>query len=138
MTTTGYLLDIHKILVQHLRSFNDLTALVEQRIFARHYPERVTLPACRIVVPSHNLASIPAPTWWYYNGQVDCHGNTHEQAFEVSQQVQRALLALENSDHPDAAFAAVDPFGIQTGFDTEFTPNKPRWIVAVTLTARTR
>jgi len=138
MTTTGYLLDIHAVLVRRLRAYTPLTDVVGQRIYARHYPERVTLPACRVVVPAHTGAAIPSPAWWYYTGQVDCHGNKHEEAFQVAQLVQSGLLSLESSDDPDAVFAAVDPFGVQTGFDGEWTPPKPRWIVAVTLTARTR
>lgn len=133
-----YLVDIHGVMVRRLRADTGLTALVDQRIFARHYPEKVTLPALRITFPAASGATVPVPTWWAYTGQIEVHADNHQQAYEVSQELQRALLELEGSDDPDVVIAAIDPFGVQTGFDSEWTPKKPLWIVAVNVTARAR
>ena len=53
---------------------------VGQRIYARSYHERQQLPACRIAFPAITGVSLPAPAWWDYDGQVDCHADTHQQA----------------------------------------------------------
>ena len=134
------LIDIHGLVVQALRQDAGVVAEVGQRIYARSYHERQTLPACRVVFPAMSAVAIPTPSWWSYDGQVDCHADTHQVALRVAQQVQRALLDLNGTVHADfsAVVQVVDAWSVQSGFDEEWTPPKPRWIVATEMIARTR
>ena len=140
MTVTNpvSLIDVHALVVRALRLDVGVTDLVGQKIYARSYHERQQLPACRVVFPAMSLFSIPAPAWWDYIGQVDCHADTHQAALGVAQQVQRALLDLEGTTHDEAWVSTVDAWSVQSGFDEEWTPPKPRWIVATEIRARNR
>jgi hypothetical protein len=139
MTTIApSILDVHGLLVRALRADPGVSGIVGQKVYARKYNERQQMPACRVVFPATTSASIPAPAWWDYDGQVDCHADTHQQALALASQVQRALLALTGTSHPEGWIANVDAWSVQSGFDEEWTPPKPRWIVAATITARTR
>ena len=130
------LIDVHALVVRHLRADTQLAALVGKRVYARSYPDRVTLPACRISFPGSIAIARPTSEWWVYDGQVECHADTHVDALEVSKQVQRALLEMERMTHPEGAVNTVDAFGVQSGFDEEWTPAKPRWIVSAAVVAR--
>lgn len=131
-------LDIHGLLVRELRADPALAALVGKRIYARKYPERVSLPACRIDVPGQEPATYPAPVWYVYIGQVDSIASNHQDALEVSQAVQRVLFGLEGGDVAGASFQSVDAFSVSSGFDEEWTPPKPEWSVSFEITARKR
>lgn len=132
------LIDIHALLVRALRENDGVTEIVGQRVYARSYNERQTLPACRVVFPAQIGISQPAPAWWAYEGQVDCHADTHQQALGLASAVQVALLSLEGTSHPEGVIQAVDAWDVLSGFDEEWTPRKPRWIVATTIVARAR
>ena len=136
-TQVATIIDIHALIVRALRADAGVSGLVGQKIYARSYHERQTLPACRVVFPAMTMFSVPAPAWWEYDGQVDCHADTHPGALEIAQQVQRALLSLEGTSHPEGWVSTVDAWSVQSGFDEEWTPPKPRWIVATEIRART-
>jgi len=134
--TTPILVDVHGLLVRYLRADTQVSALVGKRVYARNYPDRVTLPACRVEMPAQTGVSVPAPIWWTFDGQVHCHGTNHQEAMAVAEQVQRALLELENTVQPEGVVQGVNAFGVESGDDTEWTPPKPDWIVVVDITAR--
>ena len=131
-------IDIHAMVVNFLRADTRVAALVGKRVYARTYPDRVALPACRVTFPGSVAVARPTNQWWVYDGQVDCHADTHIAAHELSAEVQRALLRLEQTSVPEGAVASVDAFSIESGFDEEWTPEKPRWIVSAAITARAK
>jgi hypothetical protein len=133
-----WLIDIHALLVRALRADQGVTAITGQRIYARNYHERQQWPACRITFPAATGVTVPSPAWWDYDGQVDCHADNHQQAGELAAQVQRALWGLTGTTHPEGWIASMDVWNVQSGFDEEHTPSKPRWIVAASITARAR
>lgn len=130
------IIDIHGLLVRELRANEELDGFTSGRIFARKYPDRVGLPALRINYP--NVAGLARPTlhWFSYDGQVDVHADSHIEASGIAAATQRALIALEQKEYPEGVLQAVEPFGVYSGFDTEWTPPKPRWIVSARIVAR--
>jgi Protein of unknown function (DUF3168) len=137
-TQVSFLIDIHGLLVRYLRADPGVSAICGARIYARNYHERQALPACRITFPVMNGVTVPAPAWWVYEGQVDCHADTHQQALGLVREVERALRSLEGTTQPEGRVQVVDAWSVQSGFDEEWTPPKPRWIVAAAVTARPR
>ena len=130
------IIDIHGLLVRELRLNEELDAVVFGRIYARKYPDRVGLPALRVNYP--NVAAMARPTlhWFTYDGQVDVHADSHIEASGLAAATQRALIALEQREYPEGVLSTVEPFGVFSGFDTEWTPPKPRWIVSAVIRAR--
>jgi len=129
------IIDVHGLLVRELRDNEALTALVGARIYARKYPDRVTLPACRINYPNADAMAQPTLQWFTYDGQVDVHADTHIVASGIAAVLQTALLALENATYPEGVVSTVEPFGVRSGFDAEWTPPKPHWIVSARIRA---
>lgn len=129
------IIDVHGLLVRELRGNEALTALVGARIYARKYPDRVTLPALRINYPNADAMAQPTLQWFTYDGQVDVHADTHITASGIAAVLQTALLALENATYPEGVVSTVEPFGVRSGFDAEWTPPKPHWIVSARIRA---
>jgi hypothetical protein len=138
MTTVLDIIDIHGIMVEYLRSDIRVTDLVDNRVFARVYPDRMDFPAAKVLFPQTTNAAPPTMSWYRYSGQIECHGITHQEALGLAQAVQRVLADLEGIDHVSASFQAVDIDGVTSGVDEGMTPQRPRWIVPVTITARSR
>jgi hypothetical protein len=128
-------IDVHGLLVRELRDNDDLADLVGARIYARKYPERVTLPALRINYPNADAMAQPTLQWFTYDGQVDVHADTHIQGSAIAAVLQTALIALENATYPEGVVSTVEPFGVRSGFDAEWTPPKPHWIVSARIRA---
>lgn len=132
------LIDIHGVLVRELRADTGITALVEQRVFARKFPERMDFPAIKVTFPQTVPAIVPSNSWYTYIGDIDCYAVTHQEALELAQSVQRALAEIEGSDLPDASFQNVEQTGVDSGVDEEMSPQRPRWSVSVEITGRSR
>lgn len=138
MSPITQIIDIHGILVRELRADTGVTDITDMRIFARKFPERMDFPAIRIIFPQAIPVSVPAPVWYTYIGDVECYAASHQEALALSREVQRVLHGLEGADIADATFSAVDSTGVESGVDEEMTPQKPQWLVAVEMTARSR
>ena len=129
------IIDIHGLLVRELRASDELSDLVGARIYARMYPEKVILPALRIQYPNADAMAQPTLKWFTYDGQVDVHADTHIAASAIAAATQTALIALENATYPEGVLSSVEPFGVRSGFDAEWTPPKPHWIVSTLIRA---
>lgn len=129
------IIDIHGLLVRELRADDEFAALVGGRIYARKYPERVILPACRLTYPNADAMAQPTLKWFTYDGQIDIHTDTHIEGSAIAAALQTALVALENASYPEGVISTVEPFGVRSGFDAEWTPPKPHWIVSARIRA---
>lgn len=136
MTDTLDIVDIHGIIVRELRADIQVTDIVEQRVFARKFPDRMDFPAIKVTFPQTIPASVPAPVWYTYLGDVDCYAASHQDALRLTRAVQRVLHGLEGRAVVDMAVSAVDSSGVESGVDVEMTPHRPLWSVAVEITAR--
>lgn len=132
------MIDIHGILVRELRADPDVAALVGKQVYARVLPDRVNLPACKVLVPAISGATDPAPTWQAYIGQVDSLASNHQEALAIAQAVQNALFDMEGRDITGAVFQSVDAHSVESGYDEDWSPPKPKWSVLFTITARQR
>lgn len=135
--TTIAIPSIHPLVRRVLSQDADVKRFTQGRVFAGRYPSIPTeLPAVRFRLPAVTSVSAPAPRWWAYTGDVDCHADTEEQADGLVGAVLGALLQLEGTTHAEGVVQGVFNWSVQSVEDGEWSPPKPQRIVTVTLTAR--
>jgi hypothetical protein len=116
----------------------DVAETAGDRVFADVLPPDVDYPCVLVREVSLTPAVPPTLAWDSHELQVDLIGQVDGQAEAVALRAAvRSALSRLHGQVNGADIAATDVLATTGGVDASVSPARPRWVVAVVVTART-
>jgi hypothetical protein len=130
--------DMSALVAAWLAADTDVAAVVGEQVYADMLPPDVTYPCVLVRELALTPAVPPTLAWDTHELQVDLIGRANGQveAVELRAAVRSALIHL-HGDIEGTVVAATDVLATTGGVDASVSPARPRWVVAVEVTART-